>query len=311
MNWKQRLEQKAVLLSDGAWGTELAQLGLPPGEAPELWNATRPDAVEAVARGYVAAGSDIILTNTFGGNRLKLERVGCADRTAELNRLGAAISKRAAGDDALVFASIGPTGEFIAPLGERSEDDFIACFAEQIAACVEGGADGLCIESMSDLGEALAALKAARQVCSLPAVVSFTFTKGQARYATMMGLRPERAAAELDAAGADLVGANCGAGIEQAIEIARLMRPHTRRPLWIKPNAGLPELVEGKTVFRQTPEVMASHVRALLEAGANVLGGCCGTTPAHLRALAAVLAQHRALAHTLAQQVLATLDRTP
>jgi 5-methyltetrahydrofolate--homocysteine methyltransferase len=307
MTWQDLLRKKAALLSDGAWGTELAARGLPPGHVPELWNAECPGAVEAVARAYVEAGSDIILTNTFGGTPWKLEKVGLAARTAELNRLGVEISRRAAAGRALVFASIGPTGEFVAPLGTRTDEEFVACFAEQIAACVAGGADGLCIESFSALDEATAALRAARQVCSLPVVVSLTFTKGPRGYATMMGVRPDQAAAALDAAGADLIGANCGAGIEQAVEIARLLRPATRRPLWIKPNAGLPELVDGQTVFRQSPADMAARVRDLLEAGASVLGGCCGSTPAHLRALAAALDTLRPLARSLSRDILETL----
>ena len=286
MDWKTLLKEKAVLIADGAWGTQLAAAGLPAGEAPEAWNAEHPEAVAAVARGYVEAGADIILTNTFGGTRWKLEKAGLGERTAELNRLGAALSRREAEGRAWVFASVGPTGEFVAPLGLRSEEEFVACFAEQIAAVVEGGADGLCIESMSDLGEAKAALKAARQVCGLPAVVSMTFARGPRGFATMMGVRPEQAAAELDAAGADIVGANCGSGIANMLEVARLMRGATARPLWIKSNAGMPELVGGRTVFRETPDDMAARVPELLETGANLIGGCCGTTPEHIRRLA-------------------------
>jgi len=307
MSWKARLKEKAILVADGAWGTELAEHGLEPGEPPELWNADRPEAVEAVARGYVEAGADIILTNTFGGSRWKLEKAGLADRTAELNRLGAELSRRAAGDQALVFASVGPTGEFLAPLGERSAEEFVACFAEQTAALAEGGADGIVVETMADLGEARAALEAARQTCDLPAVVSMTFAHGPAGFATMMGVKPEQAAAELDAAGADMVGANCGSGIDHMIEVARLMRPRTARPLWIKSNAGVPELVDGRTVFRETPEAMAAKVEPLVEAGANVVGGCCGTTPEHIRQLVAAVDRARALARSAGARVLEAL----
>ena len=286
MNWKARLKDRALLVSDGAWGTELARRGLEAGDTPELWNAEHPDAVEAVARGYVGAGSDIILTNTFGGSRWKLDKAGLAERTAQLNRLGVGLSKHAAGHQALVFASIGPTGEFMAPLGLKTEDEFVECFAEQIAACAEAGADGIVAETMADLGEAKAALEAARQVCRLPVVVSMTFDKGPAGFATMMGVKPARAAAALDAAGADIVGANCGSGIDHMIEVARLMRGATNKPLWIKSNAGMPELVDGNTVFRETPEEMAAKVQALVHAGANIIGGCCGTTPEHIRQIA-------------------------
>jgi len=307
MAWKARLKAKAVLLSDGAWGTELVRHGLEAGDTPELWNAERPDAVEAVARGYVDAGSDIILTNTFGGSRWKLDKSGLADRTAELNRLGTALSRRAAGGRALVFASVGPTGEFMAPLGLKPEDDFVACFAEQILACVQAGTDGLVVETMTDLGEAKAALDAARQVCDLPVVVSMTFDKGPAGFATMMGVTPEQAAAELDAAGADIVGANCGSGIDNMIDVARLLRSATNKPLWIKSNAGMPELVDGATVFRESPEEMASKVGTLVKAGANIIGGCCGTTPDHIRQIAAAAQACADTARTVSAAVLAAL----
>jgi len=305
MTWKDRLKRKAVLLSDGAWGTELAERGLGAGHVPELWNADRPDAVEAVARGYVEAGADIILTNTFGGSRWKLEKSGLADRTAELNRLGVEISKRAAGDAALVFASVGPTGEFMAPLGLRTREEFVACFAEQIGALAGAGADGIVVETMTDLGEARAALEAARGAASLPVVVSMTFDRGPAGFATMMGVRPGQAAAGLG--DADIVGSNCGAGIDNMIEVTRLLRAATGKPLWIKSNAGMPELVDGRTVFRETPEEMASKVAALLGAGANIIGGCCGTTPEHIRRIAAAAAAAREAARAASAAVLAQL----
>lgn len=286
MDWKDLVRTRALVLADGAWGTELARLGLPVGAAPELWNLERPEAVEAVARGYVEAGSEIILTNTFGGNRLKLERAGLAGRAAELNRAGVRISKRAAGGRALVFASVGPTGELLAPLGERTEDEFAACFREQIEALASAGADGLVVETMTDLAEARCALRAAREACALPVAVSMTFERGAQGFATMMGVTPEAAARELDAAGADLVGANCGAGAADLVDVARAMRAATTRPLWIKPNAGLPELVGGETVYRESPEAMAAHVRDLAETGAKVIGGCCGTGPEHIRCMA-------------------------
>ena len=307
MDWKALLKDKAVLVADGAWGTELAKRGLEPGQSPELWNAERPDVVEAIARGYVEAGSDIILTNTFGGSRFKLARPGLGERTGELNRVGAELSKRAAGGRALVFASIGPTGEFMAPLGLKPKDDFVGCFAEQIGACVEGGVDGVLVETMTDLGEALAALEAARQVCSLPVVTSMTFARGPAGFATVMGVKPEDAARELDAAGADVVGANCGSGIDHMVEVARLLRSGTARPLWVKPNAGIPELIGGKTVFRETPDEMASRVGELIEAGANIIGGCCGTTPEHILAIIAAVDEHRDLARSVSRSVLDAL----
>ena len=307
MDWKNRLKEKAVLVADGGWGTELQKAGLSSGDPPELWNVENAQAVEAVARGYVDAGADIILTNTFGGSRLKLEKAGLGERVAELNRVGTEISRSSAGEKALVFASVGPTGEFMAPLGTTTEDEMVAAFADQIAACVDAGADGIVIESMSDLGEAAAALQAARQFCSLAVVVCLTFNPGPKGFATMMGVRPEQAAAHFSDMGADIVGANCGCGIENMIEIASAMRPAASKPLWVKSNAGVPELVDGKTVFRDTPESMAASVRPLIEQGANIIGGCCGTTPEHIRQIAAAVAEHRDLARSVNSDLLADL----
>jgi len=271
------------LIADGGWGTELLNRGLPPGEPPEAWNLSRPEDVLAVARSYVEAGADIILTNTFGGSALKLAKVHLADKAPELNRLGAEISKQAAGGQAIVFASIGPSGEFMAPLGTISQADMMKGFAEQARGLADGGADGIVVETMMDLAEAKAALRAAKESTSLPVAVTMTFNKGPKGYATMMGIRPEQAATELEREGAEIVGANCGAGLDMMIELMGLMRSATDLPLWCKPNAGLPELVDGKTVYRETPEMMASKLKALVQAGATIIGGCCGTTPAHIR----------------------------
>jgi 5-methyltetrahydrofolate--homocysteine methyltransferase len=283
--WKTRLEKKKILIADGGWGTELQKRGLAPGDPPEAWNLSHQEEVGAVARSYVEAGADIILTNTFGGSPLKLAKVHLEDKLLEINRQGARISKQAAGDQALVFASIGPSGEFMAPLGIVSEEDMVQGFAEQARALAAGGADGIVVETMMDLAEAKAALRAAKESTSLPVAVTLTFNKGPKGYTTMMGVRPEQAVAELERAGADIVGANCGAGIDMMIELMGLMRSATTLPLWCKPNAGLPELVHGKTVYRETPEMMASKLKALVEAGAKIVGGCCGTTPSHIRAL--------------------------
>ena len=308
MEWKQGLKTGAVLVSDGAWGTEITKLGLTPGEAPEKWNLDKPENIKEVARRYVESGSDIILTNTFGANRIKLEKMHLEDLTRKLNEKSVEISLSAAETRALVFASIGPTGELMAPYGQREEEEFIDCYAEQIAACVNAGAHGIVIESMSDLREALAAYKAARQVSSLPVVVCMTYEKGKRGFATAMGDKPETAAAFLEKAGVDIIGSNCGSGIENMVEIAKILRSVTVRPLWIKPNAGLPELVKGKTVYMETPEKMAARVKDLILAGANIVGGCCGTGPEHIREIRREVDRNRPQAIRINKAIIEALD---
>ena len=254
---------------------------------PEALNIDRLEIVLAVAASYAEAGADIILTNTFGGNSIKLAKARLEKQMTEINRFGAEISKKAVGERGLVFGSMGPTGEFMVPLGALTETEMRKCFAEQAKALEAGGVDGIVIETMTDLKEARAALQGVKENLSLPVAVTMTFDKRRTGFATIMGIRPHQAAAELEGAGADMVGANCGAGIDDIVQVIRLMRPATSLPIWCKPNAGLPELIDGKTVYRETAQQMASQLRILIEAGASIIGGCCGTTPAHIRAFIA------------------------
>jgi len=280
---------------------------LQPGEVPESWVLHQPDAVRGVAQSYVEAGAEIILTNTFGGSRLKLAKCDLGDRVEEINRTAVELSKDAAGDDALVFASVGPTGEFMQPLGLISEEEMVDVFAQQVGAMVAGGTDGILVETMTDLGEAKAALQAAKAAFDGPDVVSMTFDKGPKGYATMMGITPERAAQELQQAGADIVGSNCGHGIENMVEVIALMRGATDLPLWAKPNAGMPKLTNGQTVFTQTPEETAAHFADLVEAGARIIGGCCGTTPDHIRRMKIALEETPAHPAPSIEQIVAEL----
>ncbi|MGB9604413.1 MAG: homocysteine S-methyltransferase family protein [Bryobacteraceae bacterium] len=287
----ERLVAEGPVLTDGAWGTQLQERGLQPGECPDAWNLLHPERVEEVARAYLGAGSRIILTNTFRANRLALAAYGLADRTVEINRAGVAISRRAAQGKALVFASIGPSGRMLVA-GEVSQQDLAAAFSEQARALAEGGADGIVIETMADLTEARLAAMAAIET-GLPVVACMVFDSGRNRDRTMMGVTPEQAARGLAEAGAHVVGANCGQGIAGYVEICRRLRAAIDRPVWIKANAGLPELVEGKPLYRMTPDEYASFLPALLNAGASFIGGCCGTTPEFIRALAQALARLR------------------
>jgi 5-methyltetrahydrofolate--homocysteine methyltransferase len=272
------------VVSDGAWGTQLQQRGLPIGACPDAWNLSRPDEVEAVARSYVEAGSRVILTNTFGANRFVLARHGLAEKVAEINRAGVRISlKAASGHDVKVFASMGPSGLMLM-MGQVNECDLRAAFAEQARALAEAGAEGLVIETMSDPAEAALAVAAARET-GLPVAACLTFSSGAKQDRTLMGTTPEQAAEQLTAAGADVIGSNCGHGVAGMVEVCRRLHAATDRPIWIKANAGLPEMVDGQVVYRQTPAEFAAHVPQLVEAGASFIGGCCGTTPEFIRAV--------------------------
>ncbi len=300
--FERHLSESRILVSDGAWGTEMARLGLDAGEAPERWNLDHPEKVRFVADKYVEAGADIILTNTFGASRFKLAKLGLDDKVTRINRIGAELSRQAAHQRAFVIGSVGPTGEFMEPYGTITESEMVDCFAEQAKALVEGGVDGLVVETMMDLREAKAALKAAKENADCPIAVCLTYESGPGGIATMMGVTPERAAAELEIAGADLIGANCGAGMEFMVRVAEELKASTSKPLWIKPNAGLPELVGGQTVYKETPEQMARYLPSLVEFGTKVVGGCCGTTPSHVRAMAETAARLRQGSSALGQE---------
>jgi 5-methyltetrahydrofolate--homocysteine methyltransferase len=281
------LEKKRLLVADGAWGTLLQAHGLRAGSCPEIWNVEEPDKVRSVAAAYSEAGSDLVLTNTFGGSTLALKRHGLADRTEELNAAGARLSLEGA-PGKLVAASVGPTGEFLPPMGEITEAEMRAAFAAQIRAVLKAGVRILCIETMSAVQEAVCAVLAAREVSaelSLPVEVmaTMTFTQTPKGYRTFMGVDCRIAVEKLTEAGADVLGSNCGNGIEQMVPIALEFRRDSDKPILIQANAGLPQIEKGVTVFRQSPEHMARWVPGLVEAGASIVGGCCGTTPEHIR----------------------------
>jgi methionine synthase I (cobalamin-dependent) len=284
----EKLLNRAPVITDGAWGTQLQARGLQPGEVPDLWNLSHPQEVASVARAYVQAGSQIILTNTFGANRFRLADAEAAAQVKEINAAGVALSRQAAGKDALVFASIGPSGKLLMN-GDVSEDELHEAFAEQAEALSQ--ADGLVIETMQDIAEARIAIAAAKAT-GLPVVASMVFDSGKDLDRTMMGATPEQAAAGLIEAGADVVGANCGQGIAGFVTIcARLKAAAQGRPVWIKANAGLPTMKGGKAVYATTAEDFASYVPAVLSAGASFIGGCCGTSPEFIHGIARLLSK--------------------
>ncbi len=283
----QELVANAPVLTDGAWGTQLQLRGIEPGICGDTWNLLHPEPVEQIARAYVEAGSRIILTNTFSANRISLAKYGIAEKVGEINRAGVEISRRAAGGSAYVFASMGPCGKLLIS-GEVTEKEMRSAFEEQARALASAGPNAIVIETMSDPDEAKLAIAAALPT-GLPVVVSMTFESGRDHDRTMMGTTPEEAAAELTAAGADAIGANCGQGAEGYLPICKRLRAATHLPIWIKPNAGLPEATPSGVQYRATPESFAAHIQAIVEAGASFVGGCCGTTPEFIRVLASAL----------------------
>jgi 5-methyltetrahydrofolate--homocysteine methyltransferase len=287
------LKNKKVLVSDGAWGTFLHQSGLQPGECPELWNITHREDVFAIAKSYIDAGSDIILTNSFGGSPSKLEHYGLQDRTVELNEAAAAISREAAGVDHLVLGSIGPTGIMLM-MGEVSEETIYRGFSIQAEALKKGGVDAICVETMSDLDEACLAIRAARESTGLEVVCTFTFEKTIAGdFRTMMGVSPADMVRAVKEAGASVIGTNCGNGFDQMIDIVQeIRRVDPITPILVHANAGKPLFQDGVTVFPESPEMMAAKVQDLIKSGANIIGGCCGTTPAHIQRLAHAIRVH-------------------
>lgn len=276
-----------TLISDGACGTELHKRGLKPGECPENWNLTHHDDVLAIAKGYIDAGSDIILTNSFGANPVKLKNYKLNEKTIELNRAAAMISREAAGDTHIVFGSMGPTGLMLC-MGDVSEDEVYEGYCIQAKALAEGGADAICIETISDPVEARLAIKAAKASTGCEVACTFVFNKSPSGdFHTMMGLSIENAMKTALDAGADIIGSNCGNGIDGMIEIVRLIRKYDNStPILVQANAGLPIFKDGETIFRETPEQMAGKAPDLVNAGANIIGGCCGTSSEHIRALA-------------------------
>jgi 5-methyltetrahydrofolate--homocysteine methyltransferase len=290
MNILDKIARNKTLLSDGAWGTILQAKGIKPGECPELWNITHRTDVLDIAESYLLAGSDIIETNSFGANRIKLAQYGLEHRVKELNIAAAAISREVAGIDKHVAGSVGPTGKMLM-MGDITEKELYDAYCEQAIALEAGGADIIIIETMSASDESSLAVRAARENTKCTVIITMTFSKDMnGEYHTMMGVSPQEMVISMKEAGAHVVGSNCGNWIEEMVDIVKTIRATDKNiPVIVQANAGMPELIDGRTVFRESPEMMASFVPELIKAGANIIGGCCGTTPEHIRAIGKVL----------------------
>jgi 5-methyltetrahydrofolate--homocysteine methyltransferase len=277
------------LLGDGAMGTQLMQAGLEQGHSGEQWNLTHPDKVLAIQRRYAEAGSDCIITNTFGGCRIMLKRHGLADKVVEINQAAVQIARRAFGDrQGYILGDIGPFGGLMQPYGDIPEEEVRQAFNEQAKALVEAGVDAIIIETMTSLEELLLGIEAARAAGAACVIGSMAYdvTMDGSTFRTMMGVDPERAAEFMEENGADIVALNCGTGMDmnRAREAVVRYRKVTALPIMVQPNAGQPKLVNMKVTYDQSPQEMVKGVVPLLEAGANIIGACCGSTPEHIRA---------------------------
>ena len=270
------------MVSDGAWGTFLQKKGMKPGECPEEWNITHPAEVFDIAKSYIDAGADMIETNSFGGTIFKVQKYGLGDKVFELNKAAAEISRKAAGDK-YVLGSVGPTGKILM-MGDVTEEELYKAFKEQVKGLEAGGADAIMIETMTDLDEASLAIRAAKENTNCEVFCTMTFEKTlQGEFRSMMGVSPTEMVNTLIDAGADLIGANCGNGIADMIGIVtEIRKTNAEIPILIHANAGMPHFHDGQTVFPETPEEMSLLVPKIIAAGANIIGGCCGTTPDHI-----------------------------
>lgn len=281
-----RLSSGETLVADGAMGTMLFEKGLDAGQCPETVNLSNPRVLEEIAEAYLEAGADILETNTFGGSPLKLSLYGLEEKMEAINRDAVLAVRGVVGDRAYVAASCGPCGKLLKPYGDADPGDVYAGFRRQIECLVGAGADCICVETMTDLAEAKLAVSAAREVSpDIPILATMTFDDTPRGYYTIMGVSIEVAAAGLLEAGADVIGSNCGNGIDNMIAVAGAFRKCIDMPLIIQANAGLPETRDGRTVYTESPALMGERARDLLDLGVSIIGGCCGTTPSHIGAI--------------------------
>lgn len=277
------LNSGVTLLGDGATGSYLQTKGLEPGGCPEYMCDSHPDVIKGMAKNYLENGSDFVLTNSFGGNPFMLKKYGHKDLIKTLNIKAAQLARSEAKDDQFVIGSIGPTGEFLKPLGDVSEGEMSQAFHQQISALLEGGVDGIIFETMTSIEEITLGIKTAKQITDKPVIGSMVFDKGPRGLFTMMGITPEKAAKDLVDSGADVVASNCGNGSEIMVEVASELMMYSENPVMIQSNAGIPEIINGKIVYNEKPEFMANNYLKMLDLGVKILGGCCGTNKNHIK----------------------------
>lgn len=286
------LERKKILVSDGAWGTELLKKGFQSGSCPELWNLEKPDEIYSIAKTYIDAGSDIISTNSFGASKIKLEHFGLSDSTYQINKKAAEISKSAA-NEKLVMGSVGPSGKFLMS-GEITVDDLHQSFSEQLKGLLDGGVDAILFETFYDLDELNVGIETIRELSNIPIICSLTFNKNsEGEFYTLMGNSILEVYSFLIDKGVDLVGVNCGNGYFDSIEIVKQIKEYfSESKILVQPNAGLPEIISGQLVYSETPEKIIPAIKIFLEMGVSIIGGCCGTTNEHIKKIKELADKH-------------------
>lgn len=285
-NLLKQIENGKIFVGDGAMGTMLMERGLEPGQPPESFSLTHLEILEEIAMLYLDAGAEIIQTNTFGGSPLNLALYALEEKTEDINKNAVLAVKKTVGDQAFVSGSCGPSNKILKPYGETEPEEVYNSYERQIRTLISEGVDIICIETMIDLSEAKLAIKAAKTVSTtIPIMATMTFNLTPKGFYTVMGNAIKDAATELEQAGADIIGSNCGNGIENMIKIAKEFKEYSGLPLIIQSNAGVPERKADKSLYPETPEFMADKVQELLDIGVSVIGGCCGTTPAHIKAI--------------------------
>ena len=277
------LIKENVLLGDGATGTFLQSRGLEPGGCPELMNVEKEEAVLEMADNYFKAGSDFVLTNTFGGSPFMLKKYGYEKNVEEFNRKAAEIAKSVCPENKFVFGSIGPTGEFLEPLGNVTEKEMENGFERQLNGLIEGGVDGIIFETQMAIEELVLGIKTAKRISKLPVIGGMVFDKGPRGFFTMMGISPLKAADEIYNAGGDVVATNCGNGSTIIVELAKELVENSKLPVMVQSNAGIPKIKNKKVIYDETPQFMKKNYQALIDTGVSIIGGCCGTNFDHIK----------------------------